>query len=310
MGWRWIFWMNVPFGVAAIAFASLYMPATPKEWVAPLDVTGFILSGAGLSALVFGLTVTGRDLLPAPWPVLLILAGFGLVAAYVRHARLTAAPLLDLRLLGIATFRAGVVGGSLFRVGVGAVPFLLPLMFQLGYGMSALQSGTITCMAAAGALAMKFKAAWLIRRFGFRQLLIVNGGLASLSIAVMGFLGASTPFVLLASLLFAGGFLRSLQFTAMNAMSYADVSSQQASHATSLYAVAQQVSLAAGVVLAAFVLESAERLRGAAALTPDDFAIAFGVVAAVSLTALWQFRALTPDAGGSVSGRDEAATDR
>ena len=221
----------------------------------------------------------------------------------MRHARRTPNPILDLRLLSIETFRAGVVGGSLFRIGVGAVPFLLPLMFQLAYGMSAFQSGLITFMAAAGAISMKFGAAWTIRRFGFKRLLLANGLLASLSISIMGLLTDTTPYVIALTLLFVGGFLRSLQFTALNAMSYSDIDSAQASYATSLYTVAQQLSLSMGVVLAAFVLEAAQWFRVEQTLTPMDFTIAFAVVAACSVSAMSQFIWLSPGAGASVSGR-------
>jgi EmrB/QacA subfamily drug resistance transporter len=302
-GWRWIFWMNLPFGILAILLATLYMPDYRADRVPPLDVTGFLLSGAGLSALVFGFTVMGRDLLPGWSPTALVLFGLVLCGFYVRHAARAKDPILDLRLLGIETFRAGVVAGSLFRVGVGAVPFLLPLMFQLAYGMSAFQSGLITFVAAAGAISMKFGAARLIRRFGFRRLLLVNGLLASVSILLMGMLSSATPWIIAALVLFAGGFLRSLQFTALNAMSYSDVDHAQASYATSLYTVAQQLSLSMGVVLAAFVLEGAQWWRAEETLTPMDFTIAFCVVAAVSTSAVWQFIALSPGAGASVSGK-------
>ena len=302
-GWRWIFWMNVPFGIAAILLATWLMPETGVDHVPPLDVRGFLLSGLGLSSLIFGLTVLGRDLLPAYAPPLLM--GFGLVmlVLYYLHARRIAAPILDFRLLRIPTFRAGVMGGSLFRIGVGAVPFLLPLMFQLGYGLSAFESGMITCAAAAGAISMKFGAARLIRRFGFRRLLLVNGALASVSIAVMGLLTGTTPYLLMVALLFIGGFLRSLQFTAMNAMSYSDVDNDGMSYATTFYTVSQQISLSAGVVLGAFVLEAAQWWRSEASLQPADFTIAFFVVAVASLTALFNFRSLAADAGASVSGQ-------
>jgi EmrB/QacA subfamily drug resistance transporter len=302
-GWRWIFWMNVPFGIAAILLATWLMPETGVDHVPPLDVRGFLLSGLGLSSLIFGLTVLGRDLLPAYAPPLLM--GFGLVmlVLYYLHARRIAAPILDFRLLRIPTFRAGVLGGSLFRIGVGAVPFLLPLMFQLGYGLSAFESGMITCAAAAGAISMKFGAARLIRRFGFRRLLLVNGALASVSIAVMGLLTGATPYLLMVALLFIGGFLRSLQFTAMNAMSYSDVDNDGMSYATTFYTVSQQISLSAGVVLGAFVLEAAQWWRSEASLQPADFTIAFFVVAVASLTALFNFRSLATDAGASVSGQ-------
>ena len=264
---------------------------------------GFVLSGLGLSSFIFGLTVMGRGLLPGWTPSVLVLLGAVLVGFYIRHALSTENPILDLRLLRIETFRAGVVGGSLFRVGVGAVPFLLPLMFQIAYGMTALQSGLITFVAAAGAISMKLGAARMIRRFGFRQLLLVNGLMASASISIMGFLSASTPYLLAISLLFVGGFLRSLQFTALNAMSYSDVDHQQASYATSLYTVVQQLSLSMGVVLAAFVLEAAQWFRGEMKLMPMDFTIAFVVVAACSVSACVEYLTLSPAAGEAVSGK-------
>jgi EmrB/QacA subfamily drug resistance transporter len=303
LSWRWIFWMNVPFGIGAIVFATTLMPETQVDHVPPLDVKGFLLSGLGLSSTVFGLTIMGRDLLPGVAPYGLVLFGLVVLYLYLRHARISPAPILDLRLLKIATFRAGVLGGSLFRIGVGAVPFLLPLLFQLGFGMTAFESGLLTCAAAAGAISMKFPAATLIRRFGFRRLLLANGVLASLSIAALGLLSPSTVFAVVLPLLFAGGFLRSLQFTAMNAMSYADIENNAMSHATSLYTVIQHLSLSAGVVLAAFVLEAAQYWRGENVLVVADFAAAFVVVALFALCSARQFTNLATDAGASVSGR-------
>jgi len=307
VGWRWVFWMNLPFGILAFVLATVLMPDTHVDKVPKLDTVGFLLSGLGLSSFIFGLTIMGRDLLPGWTPTLLVLFGAVMTGLYVRHARRTEHPILDLSLLRIETFRTGVVGGSLFRIGVGAVPFLLPLMFQLAYGMSAFQSGMITFVAAAGAISMKLGAAKMIRRFGFRRLLLVNGLLASVSISIMGLLSSSTPYLIAISLLFVGGFLRSLQFTALNAMSYSDVDHQQASYATSLYTVVQQLSLSMGVVLAAFVLEAAQWFRSEMALTPMDFTIAFAVVSACSLTACLQFLTLSPQAGESVSGKRVAA---
>jgi hypothetical protein len=307
LSWRWIFWMNVPFGIAAIAFASRLMPKIEIDHVPPLDVKGFLLSGIGLSATVFGLTVMGRDLLPGSMPSALVLFGLAVVYLYYRHARASPAPILDLRLLRIPTFRAGVLGGSLFRIGVGAVPFLLPLLFQLGFGMTAFRSGLLTCAAAAGAISMKFPAARLIRRFGFRRLLVVNGVAASLSIGALGFLTPTTAFAVILPLLFAGGFLRSLQFTAMNAMAYADIDNRGMSDATSLYTVIQHLSLSGGVVVAAFVLEAVQFWRGEPALEAGDFAMAFGVVAIAALSSVQMFTSLASNAGASVSGRPSRA---
>jgi MFS family permease len=179
----------------------------------------------------------------------------------------------------------------------------LPLLFQLGFGMTAFRSGLLTCAAAAGAISMKFPAARLIRRFGFRRLLVVNGIAASLSIGALGFLTPSTALLAILPLLFAGGFLRSLQFTAMNAMAYADIDSRGMSDATSLYTVIQQLSLSGGVVVAALVLELVQFWRGEPTLEAGDFAMAFGVVAIAALSSVQMFSSLASNAGASVSGR-------
>jgi EmrB/QacA subfamily drug resistance transporter len=298
--WRWIFWMNIPIGLLGIAVATRFLPDMLPEPVVPLDVRGFLLSAFGLSALVFGFTIVGRDLLPGYGQFLLIIFGAVCLWLYVRHAATAKNPILDLKLLRIATFRAGVEGGSFYRIGVGAIPFLMPLMFQLGFGLTAFQSGLLSCWAAAGAIAMKFSASALLRRFGFRQLLIVNGVVSCLFIAVYGLLSAATPYVLISLLLIAGGFLRSLQFTALNALAYSDTVRANTSNATTLYTVAQQFSLSAGVAVAAFVLEAVQAMRGKAIIATDDFTVAFIVVAGIAMISVFQFTRLDVNAGSAV----------
>lgn len=167
--WRWIFWINVPVGLLGLALATIYMPDIREEEVSPLDARGFLLSGLGLSTLVFGATVLGRHVLPDYGPPTLIGLGLVLCGLYIVHARRTAKPILDLKLLATPTFRSGVMGGSLFRIGVGAIPFLLPLMLQLGFKLTPFQSGSLTFAAALGALTMKFTAGRILKRLGFRN---------------------------------------------------------------------------------------------------------------------------------------------
>lgn len=305
--WRWIFWMNVPIGLLGLVVATRFLPEMPPEPVAPLDFRGFLLSALGLSSLVFGFTIIGRDLLPMYGQVLLISFGVVCLALYVRHAATAANPILDLKLLRIPTFRAGVEGGSFYRIGVGAIPFLMPLMFQLGFGLTAFQSGLLSCWAAAGAIAMKFSASALLRRFGFRQLLLVNGVVSCLLMACYGLLSAATPFVLISLLLLIGGFLRSLQFTALNALTYSDIVRANTSNATTFYAVAQQFSLSAGVAVAAFVLEAVQAWRGEAVIAADDFSVAFFIVAGIAMLSVFQFVRLDANAGSSVINRRKPA---
>ncbi|MGE3874464.1 MAG: DHA2 family efflux MFS transporter permease subunit [Parvibaculaceae bacterium] len=302
--WRWIFWINVPVGLLGVALATIYMPDIREEGVPPLDVPGFFLSAFGLSALVFGATVLGRDdVLPAYGALSLVAAGLALTAIYIWHARRVRNPILDLDLFDIATFRSGTGGGSLFRVGVGAVPFLLPLMLQLGFQMTPFQSGSLTCAAALGALTMKFTAARILKRFGFRTVLIVNGLVSAATLAAQGLFTPETPHLVILAVLLAGGFFRSLQFTSLNALSYSDVPQREMGTATSLYSVAQQLSLAAGIVCAASVLELAQYLRGDLTLIVADFAYAFFAVALISALSVISHLKLAPDAGSEVSGR-------
>ncbi len=301
--WRWIFWINVPAGLLGLVLATMYMPDIREEGVPPLDVPGFFLSAIGLSALVFGATVFGRDVLPVYGAPVLIAIGLTLTTLYVWHARRTRNPILNLKLLDIATFRSGTMGGSLFRVGVGAVPFLLPLMLQLGFKLTPFQSGTLTCAAALGALTMKFTAARILRRFGFRSVLVINGLVSAATLAVQGLFTPETSHLLILAVLLAGGFFRSLQFTSLNALSYSDVPQREMGTATSLYSVAQQLSLAAGIVCAASVLELAQYLRGDSVLAVNDFAYAFFAVAVVSAFSVVSHLKLAADAGAEVSGR-------
>lgn len=301
--WRWIFFINVPFGLLGLVLATLYMPDIREEGVPPLDAKGFLLSGLGLSTLVFGATVFGRDVLPAYGAEILMAVGALLTAIYIRHARRAANPILDLRLLNVATFRSGVTGGSLFRIGVGAIPFLLPLMLQLGFKLTPFQSGTLTFAAALGALTMKFTAARILRRFGFRSVLICNALISAAFLAAQGLFTPETPHLLILAVLLAGGFFRSLQFTSLNALSYSDIPPREMGKATSFYSVAQQLSLAAGVVCAASVLEIAQYMRGDLTLTVADFSFAFFVVAMISALSVFSHLKLARDAGSEVSGR-------
>jgi EmrB/QacA subfamily drug resistance transporter len=304
--WRWIFWINVPVGILGMVLATLHMPDIREKGVPPLDALGFLLSGLGLSALVFGATMFGRDVLPAHGARVLIVVGLVLTSLYVLHARRSANPILDLDLLRFATFRSGVMGGSLFRIGVGAIPFLLPLMLQLGFKLTPFQSGSLTCAAALGALTMKFTAARVLKRFGFRSVLLFNAMVSAATLAVQGLFTPQTPHLLILALLLAGGFFRSLQFTSLNALSYSDIPAREMGSATSLYSVAQQLSLAAGVVCAASVLEFAQYLRGDLMLTVTDFAYAFFAVAFISALSAFSHLKLAPDAGSEVSGRSVA----
>ena len=196
ISWRWIFWINIPVGLLGVVLATRYIADIREEGLPPLDVKGFLLSGIGLSGLAFGFTTIGQGLLPPAVVLALLVAGAIGCWLYVRHARVVQAPLLDLNLLKVDTFFASVVGGFLFRIGVGATPFLLPLFLQLGFGMSPLQSGLLTFASAIGAIAMKTTAAPILRRFGFKRVLVTNAVVSGFFIAAIAMFTLGSPPVL------------------------------------------------------------------------------------------------------------------
>lgn len=198
------------------------------------------------------------------------------------------------------TFRVSLIGGSLFRIGIGAMPFLLPLMFQIGFGMSPLESGLLTFAGAAGAMLMRASAAPILRRFGIKRVLLVNTVIATLFLAACGLFQPGTPYFIVIAVLFIGGFFRSLQFTSLNSLAFADLGSSTMSQATSFTSVAQQISISAGVALGAIVIESLRYARGSHEILLSDFSIAFFVVAAFSFTAIFMLIKLPIDAGASL----------
>ncbi|MCO4318632.1 MFS transporter [Phyllobacterium sp. 21LDTY02-6] len=299
--WHWIFLINVPIGVIGIWCATRYLPSIETLVRRPLDIVGFFLSGIAASGVVFGLSVVSLPALPS-WVGFTTLA-VGLVSTvlYLLHARRTAEPLLALDLFRNQVFRASIIGGSLFRIGVGAVPFLLPLMFQIGFGLSPFQSGLITFVSAAGAMSMKLVTKWFYRKTGFRNSLVYGSVVAAGFIAVNGLFTPSTPYWLMIVLLLAGGFFRSLFFTGTNALAYAEIPNEQTSQATPISSVAQQISIALGVAVAGGILEISTNMHGGP-LQLADFHVAFFIVAAISSLACISFWGLSPDAGSEVSG--------
>jgi EmrB/QacA subfamily drug resistance transporter len=299
--WRWLFWINIPIGILGLVLATLYIPDFRGDKRVKFDTLGFILSGVGLASLVSGSTAIGLEVMPMSSSLALFGCGAAMVIAYVLYARRAKNPILDIRLFRIPTFRAGVIGGSLFRIGVGASPFLLPLLFQIGFGLTAFQSGMLTFISAVGAITMKASAAPILRWLGFRTVLLFNAILSSLFVIVPAWFTPDTPYGVILLLLLAGGFFRSLQFTSVNALGYSDIDARRMSRATSFISVAQQVALSIGVSIGALTLEAALHARGGTQLAVADFKWAFLLVGVVSLLSFIAFIRLPLDAGSEVS---------
>lgn len=301
--WRWIFLINVPIAAIGIVLATLFVPAVREERVARLDLRGLVLSAAALFGLVYGFENLGHDVLPGPLVVALLLGGAGCGYLYLLHARRTPGAIIDLSLLRIATFRASAVGGLFSRLILGAIPFLLALLLQLGFGMSAFEVGVLTFNTALGAIVVKATAPAIIRRFGFRTILIGNALLLAAVSAGYALFAAATPHWILIGALFLGGFLRSLQFTTLNSIAYADVPTARMSHASSLSSMFQQLAQSLGVGFAAAIIDLRRDWHGRVMPDAADIGIAFPIIALVSLTGLVFFVRLRPDAGAEVSGR-------
>lgn len=301
--WHWIFLINIPIGLLGIFMALRFIDPIKSEAREPFDLYGMVLAGIGLAGIAFGLSVAGLNLLP--WSTVLALIAVGSISMtlYVIHARRTGSPVLDFSLLNLATLRASIIGGFMFRLGIGALPFLLPLLMQIGFGLSPFQSGLVTFASSLGAMGMKTLAARIIRAFGFRNLMTVNAVVSSVFLAACALFTVTTPLLLIMIILVVGGFFRSLQFTAINTVAYAEVDTAQMSRATTLVSVNQQLAVSAGVAVGAFSVETTMWARHVSALDATVFAPAFIVVALTSAASAFFFWQMPDDAGHEISGR-------
>lgn len=300
--WRAVFWINVPIGLIGFVLVAWKIPDVPPTRPGPPDLVGLALTGSALALVMFGLETVGRHVVPGwvSWSGLAL--GLAVGALAIRHCRRVARPAVDLSLFRIATFRDPAVPGSLFRIGAGAVPFLIPVMLQIGFGMSATESGFVSFATALGAFAMKPLVRPMLRRWGFRRTLMVNGVLAACGIGALAMITPGWPSLAIFVLLAAGGLARSLQFTSLNTLAFADVPTERMSAATALYGTLQQLTPALGVVLATATLEVSLALSGRATLLAADFTWGFVIAASVVVLSVPLHARLPADAGAEVSG--------
>jgi len=293
--WHWIFLINIPVGALGVALVLRYIAPDIPEDSARLDWLGFILSGVGLAALVSGFESISHD--DVSGSHVLALLGTGLVCGllYVWHARRHDHPIVDLSLLKVRSFAIATLGGNLCRLTVGASPFLLAMMLQVGFGMSAFSAGMITFSSAAGALLMKLVATPVISRFGFKRVLVVNAVLAGALVMVCGLFNAQTPIWIMIGILVIGGLSRSLQFTAVNTLTYADLGSREMSRASSFSSMMQQLAISLGVGGAALVLNLSMSWRGADHLEPIDTFWGFMVLGVMACLSMFSFLRLPGD---------------
>ena len=306
--WRGIFLINIPIGILGIFLALRYIENFKEERREKFDAYGFVVISIGVAATMFGFENVGRGILPTPVVIGLLGGGSVMLALYYRHFRKVLAdesvtPIIDLSLFNIATYRASVTGGFVFRMGLGALPFLTPLMLQLGFGLTPFASGMITFAGAAGAITMKFTAGPIIRRFGYRNVLIGNTVICAAFMASYGFFTPMTSHFVIILTLLVGGFFRSLQFTALNTVVYAEIETPRMSRATTLSSVMQQLSLSFGVGIGAMALHFTLLMSGRDQLVAADFSPAYFFIGGLGLVSLFFFLPLAANAGDEVSGR-------
>jgi EmrB/QacA subfamily drug resistance transporter len=297
MSWHWIFLINIPIGVGGILLIRRYVPEIRDDSAPRLDLSGFLLSAVCLATLVSAFEALGHSLIP-PYAVFSLAAvGFLCGNLYIQHAKRTQHPILDLTLMREPSFAISVLGGNLCRFAVGAMPFLLALQLQVGFNMTPFSAGLITFASAAGALLMKFVATPIIQRYGFRRVLTINALLTGGFLMACATFTPTTPVWLMIGILLIGGFFRSLQFTAVNTLTYADMSPERMSRASSFAAMAQQLGISLGVGVAAVTLNLSMASRGAHTISISDVMIAFVVIGVLCSASSLSFRRLSPTAG-------------
>lgn len=303
LNWRLMFFINVPIGLLGIYLTNRHIENTREAHPGRLDWVGFVLSGTGAAAFMLGMSLLGSGLIPEGWAMSLCLGGVAVLLVYGFHSLRAELPLLDLRFLRIPSFQCSVLGGSLFRIGLGAVPFLLPLSLQEGLGMSAFQAGAITCASAIAALCVKSLALRVLRRWGFRTVLMVNAVLAGAAIAVCGVFHPGMPVWLIWIIVLVGGAFPALQFTSLNSLAYADIESRDIGRATSVASVIQQMSLGLGVTVAGIILHLSQAAHGREQIDWTDFWPAFLAVGLLSAGSAGVTARMPPDTGRHVTGR-------
>lgn len=304
--WHWIFLMNLPIGLLGLYMSLKYIPVHANQLHRRrLDWLGFILSATCLATLVAAFESLGQGRVSIGWIAILIAIGVASGWIYTLHAKRTESPIIDLGLLKISTFRESIVGGTLCRFAVGSTPFLIAILLQVGFGMNALSAGLITFASAAGALLMKFVASPILKRWGYRRVLMVNAVLVGVSLSLCATFTKSTPAVVMISILLVAGFFRSLQFTAVNTLGFVDIPQEKMSVASGFSAMMQQLSISLGVGIAASAVNLSQLLRGGDALVSADIITGFIVIGLCCCCSVLSFRRLPLTAGDALRHREQ-----
>ena len=298
--WHWIFLINVPIGLLGIVLVTWLLPDWHRNTPRRMDFPGFFLTSTAFAGWVFGISVLTLPALPVTFGYAAFVVGTLCWIGYLMHWRRTESPILDFSLFRFPLFRKSVIGGTFFRLGTGAMPFLFPLMLQLAFGLSPFQSGSITFATAVGSFGAKFVAEPILRRLGFRTSLVIATFLTVLGVGAMGIYTPQTPMPVMLGFLVITGFFQSIFWTATNAFTFADIDDKDAGQATAISQVGIQLSLAFGVALGGGVLEGLRLTHGGEPVL-GDFHLAFFVIAAVTLVSTVMFYFLPKTAGSHLT---------
>ncbi|MEX3899929.1 MFS transporter [Paraburkholderia sp. BR10954] len=308
--WRWIFYLNLPLGLVGMLLSLRFVSNAGRDTQRAFDFPGFVLCGCACTMLLYAMDLISRSVVR--WHevlVFLVVSGATAAGGFV-HLRRTRNPVVDLSTFRVKTFRVALGGSSLLRIANSSLLFLLPLMFQIGFGVDAFESGLLTLWVFAGNLSMKLVTTPIMKRFGFRAVLLVNGTVNAAVLAALSFLDPATPYAWIGLVLFVSGLSRSLQATAFNTLGFADVSNLQMSAATTLSSTLNQLTIGVGVAFGSIVLRAAEWLHqhDSQAVNLNDFTLALAIIAAFSLVAIVDVFSLDRDAGAQVSGHGRRAS--
>lgn len=304
--WHWIFRLNVPISIICIILAWKLLPKDDeaKEGSKHFDLVGFVLSGLGLAGFMIGVEMFSQDGIPFYIPLALMIFSIMLILLNVKYSRHTSRPLIDYSILQIKTYRIAIFVGTITRMVIGVAPYLVPLMFQVGFGLSPFRAGALFVATMAGNLSMKTMTVRMIKRFSFKQILMVNGCFVAFFTLLTAFLTPETPVWMILVVMFLSGMARSMEFTSLTTMAFSDIESSRMTSANSFYSTIQQMSSGMGIAMGAVMLRITNSVNHSepGVYSVADFKLAFIIIAALSFVHLAGYLQLSNNAGDSVRG--------
>lgn len=307
--WRWIFFLNIPLSILCISLAWHFIPKEEKndQPKRRFDFVGFVMSGFALAGFMYGIELFSRTDVAYYVPVIFIIVSVSVLWFNIRYSRHISNPLIDYTIVRIPTYKVTIFTGSLSRMVIGVAPFLVPLMFQEGFGMSPFESGLLFLATMAGNLAMKPATLWIIKRFNFKSVLIINGFMISIFTLFTAFLLPDTPKILIVTVMFLSGMFRSMQFSSISTLAFAEIPQTRMTAANTLYSTVQQMSTGMGIAMGAVFLRFSHMINGeTGTYRIADFRLSFIFVTLLGIISLYGYTKLAPDAGDVVRVKNKA----